>query len=273
VHDPLTGALLGAIDVTGGDHVASPHVLTLVRATAAAAESELRWLHREQISRSGRLPGATGVRPPAAAARVVPVLEVLGRDRARLTTSAGTRELSLRHSELLVLLAEAAAAGEGRTAEQLAAECHPGDAAAVTVRAELSRLRRLVGDELVGSRPYRLLRPVQTDVEDVRRLLARGALGPALDRYRGALLPGSAAPGVRAARARLSGVVRRAVLASARPDLLVRYSELPEAADDLGLWQACVTVLPTGASRRAVAAAQVQRLRGGFGGGRRVSRR
>ena len=44
VHDPLTGALLGAIDVTGGDHVASPHVLTLVRATAAAAESELRWL-------------------------------------------------------------------------------------------------------------------------------------------------------------------------------------------------------------------------------------
>ena len=38
VHDPVTGALLGAIDVTGGDHVASPHVLTLVRATVAAVE-------------------------------------------------------------------------------------------------------------------------------------------------------------------------------------------------------------------------------------------
>jgi len=56
VHDPVTGALLGAIDVTGGDHVASPHVLTLVRATVAAVEGELRWLHREQQAR--RTPAA-----------------------------------------------------------------------------------------------------------------------------------------------------------------------------------------------------------------------
>ncbi|MDQ3576892.1 MAG: GAF domain-containing protein, partial [Actinomycetota bacterium] len=43
VHDPMTGQLLGALDVTGGDHVASPHMLTLIRAAAAAAEAELRW--------------------------------------------------------------------------------------------------------------------------------------------------------------------------------------------------------------------------------------
>jgi hypothetical protein len=253
VHDPLTGALLGAIDVTGGDHVASPHVLTLVRATAAAAESELRWLSRDRGTRADRL--------PAGQRSVVPALEVLGRDRARLRTAAGAQELSLRHSELVVLLAEAAAAGTGRTAEQLAAECHPGDAAAVTVRAELSRLRRLVGDHLVGSRPYRLLGPVRTDAEEVRGLIAQGAVGSALDRYRGPLLPGSMAPGVRAARARLSDEVRAAVLTSGRPDLLVRYSELPEAADDLASWQACLAVLPPG-TRRTVAAAQVQRLGG-----------
>jgi hypothetical protein len=255
VHDPVSGALLGSIDVTGGDHVASPHVLTLVRATVAAAESELRWLSRDDGARRGS-PLVAGRRP------AVPVLEVLGRDRARLTTEAGVQELSLRHSELLVLLAEAAAAGQGRTAEQLAAECHVGDAAAVTVRAELSRLRRLVGDELVGSRPYRLLRPVRTDVEEVRGLVAQGALSAALDRYRGALLPGSAAPGVRAARGRLADSVRAAVLASGRPDLLIRYSELPEAADDAVMWQACLAVLPSGAARRTVAAAQLQRLRG-----------
>src|ERR1700712_1507614 len=62
VHHPVTGALLGAIDVTGGDHVASPHVLTLVRATVAAVEGELRWLHREQARRS----------PAAAPVRAVP---------------------------------------------------------------------------------------------------------------------------------------------------------------------------------------------------------
>ena len=61
----MTGALLGAIDVTGGDHVASPHVLTLVRATVAAVESELRWQHREQRHRRRRLPpGAAAARSP-----------------------------------------------------------------------------------------------------------------------------------------------------------------------------------------------------------------
>src|SRR4051794_37363064 len=188
VHDPVTGLLLGAIDVTGGDHVASPHVLTLVRATVAAVESELRWLHRDH-PRHG--PGSRPVTPLRPAA---PRLEVLGRERARLALPAGLVELSPRHSELLLLLAEAAVAGEGRSASQLAAECHRGDAAPVTVRAELSRLRRLVGADLVGSRPYRLLTRLDSDLDQVRRLLSRGEVGPALDRYPGALLPGSRAP-------------------------------------------------------------------------------
>ena len=34
-----TGRLLGAIDITGGDHLANPHSLALVRATARAAEA------------------------------------------------------------------------------------------------------------------------------------------------------------------------------------------------------------------------------------------
>jgi hypothetical protein len=125
-----------------------------------------------------------------------------------------------------------------------------------------------VGDRLVASRPYRL-GPVRTDSGDVHGLLSRGAVSAALDRYRGPLLPGSTAPGVRAARARLADEVRLAVLASARPDLLVRYTALPEAADDLGVWQACLALLPPG-ERRSMAAAQVQRLRaGGRGGARR----
>jgi hypothetical protein len=256
VHDPVTGALLGAIDITGGDHVASPHVLTLVRATVAAVESELRWQHREQLQRGA-------VRRPPPVPRPAARLEVLGRDRARLVLPAGPVELSLRHSELLLLLAEAAAAGEGRTATVLAAECHRGDAAAVTVRAELSRLRRLVGADLVGSRPYRLLARLDTDVDQVRRLLARGSIGAALECYPGALLPGSVAPGVVAARERVAALLRRAVLRSRRPELLLRYARLPEARDDVVLWQACLDRLPPGSARRAEAAAQLLRLRRG----------
>jgi hypothetical protein len=254
VHDPVTGALLGAIDVTGGDHVASPHVLTLVRATVAAVESELRWQHAEQL-RNGTGHRATPLQ------RVVPRLDVLGRDRGRLTLSTGRIELSLRHSELLLLLAEAGSAGEGRTAEQLAAECHPGDAVAVTVRAELSRLRRLVGAHLVGSRPYRLTGRLDTDLDAVRRLLGRGAVGAALDRYPGAVLPRSSAPGVAVARERLTALLRQAVLRSRRPELLLRYSELPEAQDDVAVWQACLELLPSSAPRRVAAAAHLLRLR------------
>ena len=248
VHDPVTGLLLGAIDVTGGDHVASPHVLTLVRATVAAVESELRWLHREQLA-AGRPAGRRRCAPWR------PRLDVLGRERARLILPSGPVELSLRHSELLLLLAEAAVAGEGRTAAQLAAECHPGDAAAVTVRAELSRLRRLVGADLVGSRPYRLLGRLDTDLDQVRRLLARGAVGAGA----GALSRRGPARLARARRRRGPGaggaLLRQAVLRSRRPELLLRYAQLPEARDDVAsgrpAWSGCRRARP----RRAAAAA------------------
>ena len=255
VHDPMTGVLLGTIDVTGGDHVASPHVLTLVRATVAAVESELRWQHREQVQHgpARRLP------PPLQ--RLAPRLEVLGRERARLTLPSGPLDLSLRHSELLLLLAEAAVAGEGRTTAQLAAECHAGDAAAVTVRAELSRLRRVVGADLVGSRPYRLLGRVDTDLDQVRRLLARGSVGSALERYPGAVLPGSHSPGVAVARERVAALLRQAVLRSRRPELLLRYAQLPEARDDVVVWQTCLEWLPLSSPRRAAIATHLLRLR------------
>ncbi|WP_236825414.1 MULTISPECIES: GAF domain-containing protein [unclassified Blastococcus] len=252
VHDPVSGALLGAIDVTGGDHVASPHVLTLVRATVAAVESELRWLHRERLAGG---PAAAG--PAPAEAR----LEVLGRERARLTLPGGPLELSVRHSELLFLLAEAAVSGHGRDAAQLAAEVHAGAAATVTVRAELSRLRRLVGDDLLASRPYRLVGRVRTDAEEVRRLVARGELAAALERYAGPVLPGSQAPGVRQARDRLLGLLRRAVLTGRRPDLLLRLAQLPELREDAGVWHALCEVLPAGSPRRAAVTAHLHRLR------------
>jgi hypothetical protein len=38
---PIFRDLLGAIDVTGGDHLASPHSLALVRATALAAARQI----------------------------------------------------------------------------------------------------------------------------------------------------------------------------------------------------------------------------------------
>jgi hypothetical protein len=95
----------------------------------------------------------------------------------------------------------------------------------------------------------------------VRRLLARGAVGPALERYPGAVLPRSSAPGVVAARDRLSASLRQAVLAARRPELLLRYTRLPEAQDDVAVWQACLETLPPGAPSRPAVAAHLHRLR------------
>ena len=70
VHDPDTGALLGAIDLTGGAQVASAQTLALVRATAVAVENHLALLRL-----TGSRAGERGRRRPH--------LVVLGGDRPR----------------------------------------------------------------------------------------------------------------------------------------------------------------------------------------------
>lgn len=241
VHDPDTGALIGVIDVTGGDQVAAPPTLALVRATVAAVESELR-VHR-----------LTGGRVhPEAPAR----LSVLG-GPGRLTLGHRTVELSQRHAELLLVLTEHPA---GRTAEQLALALYPGEAAPVTVRAELSRLRALLPELALRSRPYRLGRPVTTDLAEARALVARGVPGRALTMAPGPVLPRSEAPAVRELREEFAVSLRSAVLRAGDPDLLVRYAGSELGADDVEALHACLAVLPATSPRRARFVARLARL-------------
>ncbi len=58
VHDPTTGALLGAIDLTGGTQVATSQTLALVRATAVAVENHLALLRVDRHRRRTRRPQA-----------------------------------------------------------------------------------------------------------------------------------------------------------------------------------------------------------------------
>lgn len=67
VHDPRTGRLLGAVDITGGDRLAHPHSLAFVQAVARAAESQLALLDpvpaadgRVRLSALGAGRGAAG---------------------------------------------------------------------------------------------------------------------------------------------------------------------------------------------------------------------
>lgn len=168
-------------------------------------------------------------------------------------------ELSLRHTELLLLLAEAASVGEGRTAEQLMLESH-GSVPAVTIRAEMSRLRGAVGDEVLGSRPYRLIRPLDSDLARERRLLDRGAHRQALDVYRGLLLPASTAPMVVRLREQLLSRLRDSLLTSGHVDQLLRWGETAQGREDVAVWQACLRQLPTGSAERTKVLARLAEI-------------
>jgi hypothetical protein len=242
IHDPATGRLLGAVDVTGGDQVANPHSLALVQAAARLAETLLA----EQAPRVAGSIGFSG----------------LGRDEAVLSGRGGRVVLSRRHSEIVALLA---CHPEGLTGDQLGLALYGDDLNPVTLRAEMSRLRVVLGPELLASRPYRLQVPVDADFLAVTRMLAAGALREVLAAYRGPLLPASEAPGVARRRLRLENEVRAGVLAAGDLFLLDAWARGPSGHDDLVVWEALARLSPVNSTRQATAAARVMELRLEYG--------
>ncbi|MFF0815733.1 transcriptional regulator [Rhodococcus sp. NPDC003318] len=220
VHDPMSGQILGAIDITGGPQVAEPQVLALVRATVAAAEAELR-LH---LMNSPRLLGSAPAR-----------LAVLGSERPTLVRDGDRIPLSRRHAEILLLLADRP---EGLRGDQLAILLDESELDSVTIRVEMSRLRKVFGADGLGSRPYRLLTDLVTDVDEVRRALERGDAAAALASYRGPVLPGSVAPGVEEIREQLRARVQAALLRAGEQSLLARWTATEEGREDSAAWAA-----------------------------------
>jgi hypothetical protein len=238
IHDPDSGAVLGVLDLTGGDEVAAPRTLSLVRATVAAVESELR---------VRRLQGADA--PPLTPERIV--LRTLGLPTATIGDARVQTRLGLRHSELLVLLA---AYPDGINGERLATMLHEQELAAVTLRAELSRLRSILAPTALHSRPYRLGAPLATDAGDVRALLARGQVAAAVEKYAGPLLPASEAPGVVELRESLHARIRSAVVAERDPELLLRFADTEHSRQDWKLWHDAARTLPEGSVLQQVRA-------------------
>jgi hypothetical protein len=265
IHDPSTGQVLGALDITGRDDVAAPAVLGLVRAAAAAAETELRMMALTRRSaKPARRAAAKPAIPTLIALGGARHLSVLGRDRALLGAESdpvnGT-ELSIRHSELLFLLARHRA---GYSADQLAIALHERDVPAVTVRAELSRLRSLVPELGLSGRPYRLTSPLTTDVDTVRACLARGDLAGAVAAYPGPILPSSESPEVQAERDEVHREVRSAVLGSGHSAAVLRFANRPCSREDVLVWRHAVKLAPP--STRPVLIEHLLRIERELGG-------
>lgn len=246
--DPVTGDLLGVVDVSGAAATVHPSTLALVDAAARMAESYLREAHHAALDalRATASPLLAGTRAPtlvtdgngwvAAAVGVAPTdrlalpphvdtdhiwLPSLGScrlepvpggwlvrvlDGCTPESSATTVDIDLRdarhplltvesssgrwthrpsprHAELLLLLANAP---DGRTSVELSHDLFGRGDRVVTVRAELSRLRRHLGGLLLH-RPYRFAKWAQVRL--------RHPEAPE------DLLPASCAPAIRQIRA------------------------------------------------------------------------
>ncbi|WP_340556254.1 hypothetical protein [Streptomyces sp. GSL17-111] len=152
---------------------------------------------------------------------------------------------------------------EGLTGVRLAVELYgERDINPVTLRAELSRLRQLLGDDL-RSRPYRLRTTPATDLDDVDDALRAHDLTGALAACRGPVLPRSEAPGIARVRQRTEHRLRHALLLHRDAGALTEWVSSPHGEEDLAAWEALLTVSP--AAGRGVPAARVEALRAAYG--------
>lgn len=210
VHDPMTGAQLGVLDLSTTWDRTHPIGLATARVMARLIEAALP---------------ATAQRGPGSVLEEMDepglVLRVLG--TAETWFDGQRLLLNRRQTEILTLLAMHP---EGLSLEQLHALVYGDQAVTLsTLKAEVSHLRAALGGQL-ASRPYRLTMPVQTDVDLVLGLLRGGRVAAAVDAYGGDLLPGTNSPALAELAEYVAVAVREALLVDPQPDAVVRYSEL-----------------------------------------------
>ncbi|MGB6125121.1 MAG: transcriptional regulator [Gordonia sp. (in: high G+C Gram-positive bacteria)] len=252
VHDPTTGELLGVIDVTGGPAVAAPFALSAIRSVVAAVERELQSQAVDLAAPETFSPAATRRR-----------LTVLADGAAQWHDGVSApRPLSPRHAEIIVLLQSYR---EGLGTEQLATLLSDEGLGSVTVRAEISRLRRDLGD-VVTSRPYRLIVELESDVADLRAMIAKGELTSAISMLgRGGLLAGSLAPGITELFDEIREDLRSRIFGTGNLTALRHWVDSPHGRDDITAWHHLAKQLPIGHPDRAVAEGRVRLLDRRFG--------
>lgn len=264
LHDPETGALLGVIDITGGDQAVDRHTMPLMEATAFAVENELmlqRIKQRREPDSAAVIPLSSGriIELPRRNRHVV--LHVLGRDEAGLTTPTGEHSLGRRHSEILFLLANAPG---GLAGEDLAAAIYGDRDSLPTLRSEMVRLRKTLepfAPELIpASQPYRLTIPIETDAQQVLTLIERGAHKAALSAYRGDILPDSASPGVVQIQELARTVVRDAVMTAASLEVLLDYVDTGLGNHDTEALSLILRLLPPKSPKRALLVARLEAI-------------
>ncbi|NUR84915.1 MAG: GAF domain-containing protein [Nonomuraea sp.] len=162
-------------------------------------------------------------------------------------------QLSLRHAEILALLA---LHPRGLTAEQLSFHLYGDDGNPVTIRAEIHRLRAQLGGT-IEAKPYHLSAPIEADFLEIRRLLSSSSPAALARAYPGPLLPRSESPEIRRERDELEVQVRSALLRRGTADDLWTYAQTSSGRDDLQVLERIAAALPPTDHRAAAARARL----------------
>jgi hypothetical protein len=161
--------------------------------------------------------------------------------------------LGHRHAEVLLLLLRHRT---GLTADALTCELYGDQGKVVTTRAEMSRLRKLLGPHLLA-RPYRLAGEIDADVQRVSELLVAGRFEEALRAYSRRLLRDSEVPGVVDLRLELEGALQRAARAGSAEERWA-WLESEAGADDPFAMAAFVRETHGEDPRRGIVAARLR---------------
>ena len=226
LHHPVTGEQIGVIDLSTTWDRTHPIGLATARVLARLIEGAM--------PRSHQWGPSAGLAPPEPGL----TLSLLGTAEAWLD---GQRLLlNRRQTEILALLG---LHPEGLSLERLHVMVYGDQAVTLsTLKSEVSHLRSALGGQL-ASRPYRLMMPVRTDVEDVVALLAHGNVKAAVAAYGGDLMPGSNAPALVELADYVAVSMREALLSDPDPTAVLRYVEL--APHDIEVVERCLDALGT----------------------------
>jgi hypothetical protein len=223
VHDPITGAQLGVVDLSTTWDRTHPIGLATARVLARLIETAMpisaaHPMLAEEI-------GPTGLQ-----------LRLLG--NAEATLDGSRLLLNRRQTEILAILA---LHPDGLSLDRLHALVYGDQPVTLsTLKAEVSHLRAALGGQL-ASRPYRLTLPVVTDIDDVLEALQGGDAAAAVARYGGDLLPGTESPALVELGEYVAVAMREALIANPDPSAVVRYSEL--APYDTEVIEVCLAAL------------------------------
>ena len=248
VTHPLTGRVIGIIDVTGGDDAVSSIVLPLLASTAKAAGARLSQLYTPQRALCADTEAAGSE------------LTVFGPSPALRAPDGTTVPLTRRHAEILLLLHRFP---DGVSGSGLVDLLWPVGGSEVTVRAEINRLRRAIdglGDLRIEARPYRLRGELSSDLERAREALSQGDVDTALGQYRGPVLPDSDAPGVREIGAEVDALIRETLLQDGTWQQLWRYADLPDFRDDVEVLMTVLRLAPPEAVEHNAAVVRLEAL-------------